>query len=71
MSDVERMARLIVAQFIVPASALARWESVAVLKRAIQIEQKSDMPRAAMIRVLRDELREAEHAAAAAPRDRA
>jgi len=71
MSDVERQARGLVYTSVDDGISSAFHASIAVIKRAIHMEQSTETPRTSLIRGLRAELRKKERAAAAAPKDAA
>lgn len=55
--DVEKQARSMVSTSVQDALSGAWCESVAVLKRAIQLEQKRKAPRVALVKGLQREIR--------------
>lgn len=71
MSDVEREAKHLIYTSVADGICSAFYASIPAIKRAIHIEQGSDMPRVSLIRGLTAELRRKERAAAAAPKEAA
>lgn len=71
MSDVEREVSFIVNTSVQDGISSAYHASIAVIRRAIHVEQQRDMPRVSLIRGLTAELRRKERQAAAAPKERA
>jgi hypothetical protein len=71
MSDVEHQVSVLVHTSVQDGISSATHASIAVIRRAIHVEQSSDTPRVSLIRGLRAELRKKERAAAAAPKDAA
>jgi hypothetical protein len=71
MTDVERQVSFIVNTSVQDGIISAAHASIAVIRRAIHIEQGSDTPRVSLIRGLTAELRKKERAAAAAPKEAA
>ena len=69
--SVETHAQELVHTSVQDALSGADFASIAVLKRAIQLEEKRRSPRIALIRGLKTEIRKQERAAAAAPKDAA
>lgn len=66
--DVERQAQYMVNTSVQDALAGAWSSSVAVLKRAIQLEERRKVPRMSLIGGLRTEIRKRERADARAPK---
>lgn len=71
MSDVERQARSLVYTSVADGISSAFHTSIAVIKRAIHMEQARETPRTSLIRGLTAELRKKERAAAAGPKEAA
>ncbi len=71
MSDVERQVRFLVNTSVADGIMSAAHASIAVIRRAIHVEQQSAAPRVSLIRGLTAELRRKERADAAAPKDAA
>ena len=71
MSDVEHQVSFIVNTSVADGISSAFHASIAVIKRAIHVEQSRDTPRVSLIRGLTAELRKKERTAAAAPKDAA
>ena len=69
MSDVEQAVSWIVNTSVQDGLVSAMFASIAVIRRAIHVEQQRDTPRVSLIRGLTAELRKKERAAATAPRD--
>ena len=66
--DVEKQAAKLTHTSVQDALSGAYGHSVAVLKRAVQLEQKRSSPRIALLRGLMTEIRKKERAAALAPK---
>ncbi len=71
MSDVEHQVSFLVHTSVQDGISSAIHASIAVIRRAIHVEQSSETPRVSLIRGLTAELRKKERAAAAAPKDAA
>lgn len=71
MSGVERQAENLVNTSVQDAISGAWAVSVAVCKRAIQLEQRRKSPRVALIRGLQTEIRKKERQGLRSPRDAA
>ena len=71
MSDVEREVLFLVNTSVADGISSAFHASIAVIRRAIHVEQQRDAPRVALIHGLKAELRRKERAAAAEPKDAA
>jgi len=71
VSDVEKAVSFIVNTSVQDGLMSATHASIAVIRRAIHVEQQRETPRVSLIRGLTTELRRKERAAAAEPKDAA
>lgn len=69
--NVDKQCAFIVCTSVQDGLASAYHASIAVIRRAIQIEEKARVPRMSLVRGLKAELHRKERAAAAAPKERA
>jgi hypothetical protein len=71
MGDVEKAVSFIVNTSVADGLLSAERASIAVIRRAVHVEQQRDTPRVSLILGLLTELRRKERAAAAEPKDAA
>lgn len=69
--NIERRAKFIIYTSVEDGLVSAHNESIAVIRRAIQLEEKASVPRSSLVRGLKSELRRKEREAATAPKERA